>query len=63
MVVWGAAFVREIREFVVARAGVEPATFRVSVGRSYQLSYLAVADVPAAMNRGFPRIFGDPDRT
>ena len=26
---------------VVARAGVEPATFRVSVGRSYQLSYLA----------------------
>ena len=25
----------------VARAGVEPATFRVSVERSYQLSYLA----------------------
>ncbi len=48
---------------VVARAGVEPATFRVSVGRSYQLSYLAVADVPAAMKRGFPRILGDPDRT
>jgi hypothetical protein len=29
---------------VVARAGVEPATFRFSGGRSYQLSYLAVAD-------------------
>ena len=27
----------------VARAGVEPATFRFSGGRSYQLSYLAVA--------------------
>ncbi len=26
----------------VARAGVEPATFRFSGGRSYQLSYLAV---------------------
>ncbi len=25
----------------VARDGVEPSTFRVSVGRSYQLSYLA----------------------
>ena len=37
----------EIRESIplkisnVARAGVEPATFRVSVERSYQLSYLA----------------------
>jgi hypothetical protein len=27
----------------VARDGVEPSTFRFSVGRSYQLSYLAVA--------------------
>ena len=27
--------------FVVARAGIEPATFRFSGGRSYQLSYLA----------------------
>jgi hypothetical protein len=27
--------------FVVARGGVEPPTFRFSVGRSYQLSYLA----------------------
>ena len=26
---------------LVARGGVEPPTFRVSVGRSYQLSYLA----------------------
>ena len=28
---------------MVARDGVEPSTFRFSVGRSYQLSYLAVA--------------------
>jgi hypothetical protein len=28
---------------VVARGGVEPPTFRFSVGRSYQLSYLAEA--------------------
>ena len=27
---------------LVARDGVEPSTFRFSVGRSYQLSYLAV---------------------
>jgi hypothetical protein len=27
---------------MVARGGVEPPTFRFSVGRSYQLSYLAV---------------------
>ena len=26
----------------MARGGVEPPTFRFSVGRSYQLSYLAV---------------------
>jgi hypothetical protein len=26
---------------MVARGGVEPPTFRFSVGRSYQLSYLA----------------------
>ena len=26
---------------MVARDGVEPSTFRFSVGRSYQLSYLA----------------------
>ena len=29
------------RRTVVARAGIEPATFRFSGGRSYQLSYLA----------------------
>ena len=29
---------------VVARGGVEPPTFRFSVGRSYQLSYLALHD-------------------
>ena len=27
---------------MVARAGIEPATFRFSGGRSYQLSYLAL---------------------
>ena len=30
------------RDNLVARGGVEPPTFRFSVGRSYQLSYLAV---------------------
>lgn len=29
------------RALMVARAGIEPATFRFSGGRSYQLSYLA----------------------
>ena len=29
---------------MVARGGVEPPTFRFSVGRSYQLSYLALLD-------------------
>ena len=29
---------------MVARGGVEPPTFRFSVGRSYQLSYLAVEE-------------------
>ena len=40
----------------VARGGVEPPTFRFSVGRSYQLSYLAVTD-------GFSSVRGDPDGT
>ena len=31
----------DLRSRVVARGGVEPPTFRFSVGRSYQLSYLA----------------------
>ena len=31
--------------FVVARGGVEPPTFRFSVGRSYQLSYLALHEL------------------
>ena len=31
----------ELRYYLVARAGIEPATFRFSGGRSYQLSYLA----------------------
>ena len=33
--------------FVVARGGVEPPTFRFSVGRSYQLSYLALQKLSA----------------
>ena len=40
----------------MARAGVEPATFRFSGGRSYQLSYLAVR--PAG-DRAYP---GSADR-
>ncbi len=38
----------------VARGGVEPPTFRFSVGRSYQLSYLAGTGLRAG---------GDPDGT
>ena len=37
-------------DVVVARAGIEPATFRFSGGRSYQLSYLA-GTAPAEQNR------------
>jgi hypothetical protein len=40
----------------VARAGIEPATFRFSGGRSYQLSYLAGRHMCLAEN-------GDPDGT
>jgi hypothetical protein len=36
----------------VAKAGIEPATFRFSGGRSYQLSYLAGADGPRARDTG-----------
>jgi hypothetical protein len=42
---------------VVARGGVEPPTFRFSVGRSYQLSYLALRE--AGMQRAK---ISDPDR-
>ena len=41
---------------VVARAGIEPATFRFSGGRSYRLSYLAG-------RHRVPRRGGDPDGT
>ena len=34
----------DLRFTVVARGGVEPPTFRFSVGRSYQLSYLALRE-------------------
>ena len=44
--------------WVVARGGVEPPTFRFSVGRSYQLSYLAVS--PASLTTDQ---LSDPDGT
>ena len=47
-------------EGLVARGGVEPPTFRFSVGRSYQLSYLAGSD-SAALSRGADA--GGPDGT
>ena len=34
----------DLRFTLVARGGVEPPTFRFSVGRSYQLSYLALGE-------------------
>src|SRR5690349_12637777 len=43
--------VRE-REREVARGGVEPPTFRFSVGRSYQLSYLAEGPGVTPAQRG-----------
>ena len=48
----------DLRFRVVARGGVEPPTFRFSVGRSYQLSYLAVfvhSRRPAVSGRRAPR--------
>ncbi len=47
---------RNILVEMVARAGIEPATFRFSGGRSYQLSYLAG-------RHRVPRRTGDPDGT
>ncbi len=51
---------------MVARAGIEPATFRFSGGRSYQLSYLALT--APANTQHFHRVLvpcrdGDPDGT
>ena len=37
---------------MVARGGVEPPTFRFSVGRSYQLSYLAEEPTDGRPRRG-----------
>jgi hypothetical protein len=41
---------RFCKKTVVARGGVEPPTFRFSVGRSYQLSYLAVECMSVLLN-------------
>ena len=46
----------DLRILSVARAGIEPATFRFSGGRSYQLSYLAGTQPGEA-------VLGDPDGT
>lgn len=43
---------------LVARAGIEPATFRFSGGRSYQLSYLARKAPITCL-----AFMGDPDGT
>jgi hypothetical protein len=46
----------------VARGGVEPPTFRFSVGRSYQLSYLAGAPSPRAKRvHTIPEGFAAPE--
>jgi hypothetical protein len=42
---------------MVARAGIEPATFRFSGGRSYRLSYLAGRQSVCLA------VVGDPDGT
>jgi hypothetical protein len=48
---------------LVARGGVEPPTFRFSVGRSYQLSYLAEPPrIPETKARSSRFGLGDPDR-
>ena len=39
---------------MVARGGVEPPTFRFSVGRSYQLSYLALQELNAPADYATP---------
>ena len=44
---------------LVARAGIEPATFRFSGGRSYRLSYLA----SKTARSGWTGPHGDPDGT
>src|SRR5690606_35445630 len=60
---------REVAPFVlalVARGGVEPPTFRFSVGRSYQLSYLAetiTCDAPGSGSLNLSLVRSDPDGT
>ncbi len=43
---------RRVALLQVARGGVEPPTYRFSGGRSYQLSYLAVAGAGAPTRGG-----------
>src|SRR5690242_19299559 len=50
-----------LRWGMVARAGIEPATFHFSGGRSYRLSYLA-GSTGRYHSRG-PGPFSDPDGT
>jgi hypothetical protein len=45
---------------VVARGGVEPPTYRFSGGRSYQLSYLALAGAGAPTGVERPRRDSNP---
>ena len=50
-------------ESVVARAGVEPATFHFSGGRSYQLSYLAVTiKMATRLSKPATEVTGREDR-
>ena len=51
-----------LRLIWVARGGVEPPTFRFSVGRSYQLSYLAEPETKTA-GRTDRSTSSDPDGT
>ena len=46
--------------YLVARAGIEPATFRFSGGRSYQLSYLALLPSHRASSAGDAGCSGMP---
>ena len=46
----------------MARGGVEPPTFRFSVGRSYQLSYLAIYELVVSEKPLHPTLVSDVQR-